>query len=62
MTATWPRYLRTGEKHSIGIDRQIEARRKNGTIFPMDLAVGEVTLGGTHSGPSIVLVIGAFEE
>src|SRR4029450_8534031 len=40
------RYLRTGEKHSIG--PQVEARRKDGTIFPMDLAVGEVTLGGAH--------------
>jgi PAS domain S-box-containing protein len=41
-----PLALRTGEKHIIC--RQVEARRKDGTIFPMDLAVGEVTLGGTH--------------
>src|SRR3984893_4475844 len=43
-----PPYLRIGEKHIIGIGRQVEARRKDGTIFPMDLAVGEVTLGRTH--------------
>ena len=42
------RYLQTGEKHIIGIGRQVEAQRKDGTIFPMDLAVGEVTLGGIH--------------
>jgi PAS domain S-box-containing protein len=39
------RYLRTGEKRIIGIGREVEAQRKDGTIFPMDLAVGEVNLG-----------------
>jgi PAS domain S-box-containing protein len=42
------RYLRTGEKRIIGIGRQVEAQRKDGAIFPMELAVGEVKLGGTH--------------
>ncbi len=42
------RYQRTGEKHIIGIGRKVEARKKDGTIFPMELAVGEVAVGGTR--------------
>jgi PAS domain S-box-containing protein len=42
------RYLRTGEKRIIGIGREVEAQRKDGTVFPMHLSVGEVRLGDTH--------------
>ena len=42
------RYLRTGEKRIIGIGREVEARRKDGSIFPIDLAVGEARFGGTR--------------
>ncbi|POH33596.1 oxygen sensor histidine kinase FixL [Sinorhizobium americanum] len=40
------RYMRTGEKRIIGIDRVIVGRRKDGSTFPMKLAVGEMRSGG----------------
>jgi two-component system CheB/CheR fusion protein len=36
------RYRQTGEKHIIGISREVEARRKDGSVFPADLAVSEI--------------------
>ncbi|MEQ1406450.1 PAS domain S-box protein [Neorhizobium sp. Rsf11] len=40
------RYLRTGEKRIIGIDRVVFGRRKDGSTFPMKLAVGETRTDG----------------
>lgn len=39
------RYLRTGEKRIIGIDRVVFGRRRDGSTFPMALSVGEVKTG-----------------
>jgi two-component system sensor kinase FixL len=40
------RYLATGEKKIIGIGREVQGRRKDGTVFPLQLSVGEMTVGG----------------
>lgn len=40
------RYLSTGERHIIGIGRIVVGQRKDGSTFPMELAVGEVNLTG----------------
>lgn len=40
------RYLKTGEKRIIGVDRVVVGRRKDGSTFPMKLAVGETKSGG----------------
>lgn len=37
------RYLATGEAHIIGIGREVQARRRDGTLFAADLAVGRVS-------------------
>lgn len=40
------RYLDTSEKRVIGIGREVMGQRKDGTVFPIDLAVNEVNFKG----------------
>jgi two-component system sensor kinase FixL len=40
------RYLKTGERRIIGIGRVVVGQRKDGSTFPMELAVGEMHSGG----------------
>jgi two-component system sensor kinase FixL len=42
------RYLRTGERRIIGIGRLVIGERKDGSTFPMELAVGEMRSGDRH--------------
>ncbi len=42
------RYMNTGERHIIGIGRVVVGERKDGSTFPMELAVGEMKSGGRH--------------
>ncbi len=47
-------YLRTGQKKIIGIGREVVGRRKDGTVFPMDLAVSEARVGEHRAFVGIV--------
>lgn len=47
-------YQRTGKAQIIGIGREVVGQRKDGTVFPMDLSVGEVRLAGRRLFTGIV--------
>ena len=40
------RYMATGQATIIGIGREVQGRRKDGTTFPLHLSVAEITIGG----------------
>lgn len=47
-------YFRTGQPKIIGIGRQVLGLRKNGTTFPMDLAINEMFIEGDRHFTGIV--------
>jgi two-component system sensor kinase FixL len=48
------RYLATGRAKIIGMGREVQGRRKNGTTFPLHLSVGELTIGGERKFTGIL--------
>lgn len=56
------RYLATGERHIIGFGREIEGLRKDGSTFPLDLAVAEWTDNGCRYFTGIMRDITARKE
>jgi PAS domain S-box-containing protein len=42
-------YLKTGKSKTIGGRREVTGLRKDGSTFPMDLAISHVCLGGQHT-------------
>lgn len=48
------RYLREGGARVIGIGREVTGRRKDGTLFPIQLSVAEVSVGGERKFTGIL--------
>ena len=53
------RYLRTGEKKIIGIGREVNGLRRDGTTFPLRLSVGEMNVNGERKFTGIVADLSA---
>src|SRR5688572_8051271 len=48
------RYLRTGQAAIIGTGREVRGRRKDGTVFPLHLSVGEMVIDGERKFTGVV--------
>ena len=47
-------YCRSGKKRVIGIGREVEGKRKVGSVLPMELSVDEMLLGECRSFTGVV--------
>ena len=56
------RYHRTGEKRIIGIGRMVQGLRRDGSVFPLELAVGEVEVDGAKYFTGFVRDISAQQQ
>jgi PAS domain S-box-containing protein len=48
------RYLETGERRIIGIGREVQGLRRDGTLFPMHLSIGEYSIGNQRYFTGII--------
>ena len=48
------RYLATGRAKIIGLGREVQGRRKDGTTFPLHLSVGQITIDGERKFTGIL--------
>lgn len=55
-------YITSGHARIIGIGREVVGRRKDGTVFPMDLSVSEVRLADRRSFAGFIRDITARKE
>jgi len=55
-------YLASGERRIIGIGREVLGQRKDGSVFPMELAVSETLIGGQRLFTGLVRDITARKQ
>lgn len=55
-------YLATGEKKIIGIGRFVSGRRRDGTVFPMELGVNEMCIVGARRFVGTIRDVSEWEE
>ncbi len=47
-------YLETGDKKAIGLGREVSAQRKDGSVFPMELGISEMSIDGKRMFVGII--------
>lgn len=55
-------YLRTGKARIIGIGREVEGRKKDGTVFPFNLSISEIKIKGNTIFTGIIHDLTAQKE
>ena len=55
-------YLQSGIKKIIGSEREVEAKRKDGSVFPLSIAISDTIVGGSHVFTGILRDITTFKE